>query len=262
MYAVLVLTGCAAKSPTTLPDAESRPDIGVLWVKYAAEYQALSAQTYADARADLPRLLADPNWSALPDQRDAADKPPAIILDVDETVVTNVDFQLTLEGDYTSLKHYLWSSSYDSIPVRGVVETIALARDLGIEVFFVTNRPCEAVAGVAGDCPQLDSTIDDIREAGIETDAEHVLLAWQRPGWSKEKLIRREYIGRTHRVIALFGDDYGDFVQCTRAKPLPPCTEAATRASRHAALDTYADYWGSGWYMLPNPMHGSWTTVR
>lgn len=255
LIAALLVAGCAEKPEPDL-------DIGVLWVKHSAEYAAISMQTYADARDDLPRLLADPQWSALPGQTDAADKPAAIILDVDETVATNVDFQVTLEGEYTSLKHHLWSKSYHSIPVPGVLETIALARELGITVFFLTNRPCEEVEGVPGDCPQLEATIDDIREVGIETDAEHVLLAWQRPGWSKEKLIRREFIGETHRVIALFGDDYGDFVHCTRAKPLEPCTEPATRESRHAALETYADYWGNGWYILPNPMHGSWTTVR
>lgn len=24
----------------------------------------------------------------------------------------------------------------------------------------------------------------------------------------------------------------------------------------------YAAYWGHGWYVLPNPMHGSWTTAH
>jgi acid phosphatase len=261
LIAALLLSACATPAPAP-PAPESRPDAGILWVKYSAEYQAISAQVYADARDDLPRLLANPDWSALPGQTEVAGKPPAIILDVDETVVSNVDFQLTLKDDYTSVKHYLWSRDYPSIPIRGVAETIAVARDLGIEVFFLTNRPCETIEGETDPCPQLASTIGDIEDIGIATDAEHVLLAWQQPGWSKEKLIRREFIGETHRVIALFGDDYGDFVHCTRAKPLEPCTEPATRDSRHAALDTYADYWGNGWYILPNPMHGSWTTVR
>ena len=78
----------------------------------------------------------------------------------------------------------------------------------------------------------------------------------------KEKLTRREYIAKSHRVIMLFGDDYADFVACSRAKPRTPCTKAATRASRNASLDTYKDYWGNGWYILPNPMYGSWTSVR
>ena len=57
-------------------------------------------------------------------------------------------------------------------------------------------------------------------------------------------------------------DDFGDFVPCARKKVVAPCTEPATRARRHEALDAYDAYWGNGWYILPNPMHGSWTSVR
>ncbi len=263
LIVALALSGCAvepAPAPTT-PDADL--DVGILWVEYAAEYQAVSAQTFADARADLPRLLADPDWSALPGQHDAADKPPAIILDVDETVVSNAQYQETLRHTpYSRFGHFDWMRNNPSVPIRGAVALIEAAEAAGIEVFFLTNRACERFDGFDGECPYEQVTIEDLRDVGIETTAEKVLMAWEQPGWSKEKLKRREYIAKTHRVIALFGDDYGDFVHCTRAEPLPPCTEPATRASRHAALDTYADFWGNGWYILPNPMHGSWTTVR
>jgi acid phosphatase len=57
----------------------------------------------------------------------------------------------------------------------------------------------------------------------------------------------------------LIGDDLGDFVPCIRKRPYTPCTDPATRESRDALVREYRDYWGSGWYMLPNPMHGSWT---
>ena len=263
MLAALALTACAT-APSSAPPAPEEPiDIGVRWVEYSAEYQAISAQVYADAREDLPRLLADPGWSALPSQTDAANKPPAIILDVDETVVSNARYQETLRHTpYSSFGHFDWMRNNPAVPVRGVIAMIEAANAAGVEVFFLTNRACERFEGVEGDCPYEQVTIEDLREVGIETDADRLLMAWEQPGWSKEKLNRREYIGRTHRVIALFGDDYGDFVHCTRAKPLPPCSEPATRASRHAALDTYAGYWGNGWYILPNPMHGSWTTVR
>ena len=151
---------------------------------------------------------------------------------------------------------------HEAVPVRGAAATIEAVRAAGVEVFFVTNRACERFDGVQGDCPYEDVTIEDLREAGIETDRDHVLMAWEQPGWDKEKLTRRDYLAGSYRIIMLFGDDYGDFLHCTRAKALPPCTAGATRASRHAALDTYAEYWGNGWYILPNPMHGSWTTVR
>ena len=259
LFAALVLTGCATPAPP--PAAES--DLGVLWTEHSAEYQAVCAQVYAQARRDLPRLLADPQWTALPGQQDVAGKPAAIILDVDETTVSHAAYQKTLAfAPYTRFRHFEWMRNNDAMPVRGAARMIDTARAAGVEVFFITNRACVPFDGVDGDCPYEQVTIDDLREAGIETDPEHVLLAWEQPGWDKEKLTRREHVAQTHRVIMLFGDDYGDFVPCTRARPVAPCTEPATRASRHAALDTYDEYWGNGWYILPNPMHGSWTTVR
>ena len=259
LFTATLLAGCA--TPATAP--ADRVDNGILWAEHSAEYQAVCAQVYAQARRDLPRLLADPDWTALPGAQDVAGKPPAIILDVDETVVSNADYQKTLAyAPYTRFRHFDWMRNNRAIPVRGAGQLIDAARKAGVEVFFVTNRACESFKGMQGNCPYELVTIGDLREAGIETDPAHVLMAWERPGWNKEKLTRREYVAETHRVIMLFGDDYGDFVPCTRAEPKRPCTEPATRASRHAALDTYDEYWGNGWYILPNPMHGSWTTVR
>ena len=272
VLSALIVAACAA--PTQRDKVEPTPvpaddiDIGIRWAELSAEYQAISAQVYATARRDLPRLLADPNWTALPGQVDVTDKPPAIILDVDETVVSNADYQKSLlQVPYSRFGHFDWMRNHTALPVRGAVEMVNAARAAGVTVFFLTNRACERFDGVDGDgvdgdCPYEQVTIEDLREAGIETDREHMLMAWEQPGWSKEKLNRREHIAKTHRVIMLFGDDYGDFVHCTRNKPLAPCTEPATRASRHAAVDTYAEYWGNGWYILPNPMHGSWTSVR
>ncbi len=263
LIAALALAACATPPAPEASVDEEPIDIGILWVEYAAEYQAITAQVYADAREDLPRLLADTSFSALPGQTDAADKPAAIILDVDETVVSNAEYQETIRyAPYTRFGHFDWMRNNPAVPIRGANTLIEAAKEAGVEVFFLTNRACERFEGIDGDCPYEQVTIDDLREVGIETDAERLLMAWEQPGWSKEKRHRRDYIGQTHRVIGLFGDDYGDFVHCTRAKPLEPCTEPATRASRHAALDTYADYWGNGWYILPNPMHGSWTSVR
>ena len=257
IVAALVLAGCATEP------GQDDPDIGILWTELSAEYQAVSAQVYAQARRDLPRLLEDPSWTALPGDQDVTGKPAAIILDVDETVVSNAEYQKTLAvTPYSRRGHFDWMHRHKSVPVRGAAETIDAARAAGVEVFFLTNRACEAFEGFAGECPYEQVTIDDLREAGIETDAEYVLMAWEQPGWNKEKLNRREHIAKTHRVIMLFGDDYGDFVHCTRAEALAPCADDATRASRHAAVDTYAEYWCNGWYILPNPMHGSWTSVR
>ena len=257
LASLLILTACAASAAP--PDA--KPDHAILWAAHSAEYQAVSLQVYAQATRDLPRIMADRAFSALPGHEGISDKPPAVILDVDETVASGADMELTLEP-YTSVRQYEWGLTHQTIPIRGVTEFVAAAKDLGVDVFFLTNRSCELREDTDGPCPQEQGVIDLVAEIGIETDAEHVMLAYERPEWNKEKLSRREHVAATHRVIMLFGDDYGDFVACSRATPGAPCTKAATRSSRNDALDTYKDYWGNGWYILPNPMYGSWTSVQ
>ncbi|MGI9237036.1 MAG: HAD family acid phosphatase [Woeseiaceae bacterium] len=266
------LAACASSpAPTPPPTPVSEvadhnhdhaDDLGLQWVKHAAEYEAITRQVYRNAEAALPGFIQDRSWSAMPEQSDASDLPPAVILDVDETVVSNVDFQLTFERPFANHKLDEWSSNYHSRPIAGVKGFVDAARAQGVTVFFVTNRPCEIIAGDDDPCPQKRTTVDDIHEVGIDVEPKFVMLSGEQAGWDREKLVRRKLIATTHRVIMLIGDDYGDFVPCARKKVVAPCTLPATRQSRAEALDTYARYWGSGWYILPNPMHGSWTSVR
>ena len=255
---VLSLSACT-KAPA---GHDPSRDLGLLWVKHAAEYQAIAAQVYRDATDDLPAYIDDKSWSAMPGYGGMSELPPAVILDVDETVVSNVDFQLIFERPYTNHKRNTWSSNHDSLVIPGVNRFVDAARDAGVTVFFITGRPCEPKDGIGDPCPQEQTTIDDLREVGIDVDPEHVMLSDERPDWDREKLVRRELIAKSHRVIMLIGDDLSDFVPCARKKVVTPCDAPATRASRAAALEEYADLWGAGWYILPNPMHGSWTSVR
>ncbi len=256
--AAVALGGCAAQQPSA-PDEGER---GIFWVRDSAEYRALALQAYGEATRDLPRMLQDRSWSALPGQRDAEDLPPAIIFDVDETLVSNVDFQLELEPPFTNQKLDDWNSTNAARPVPGAAAFVQYAIDLGVEVFFVTNRPCQAKPGSTRFCPQQDTTIHDLIETGIPANADRVMMAAEEADWTREKQVRWNLIARDYRVIMLFGDDLGDFLPCVRGNPAPPCTEAATRALRTATTDAHKRYWGEGWYILPNPMHGSWTSVE
>jgi len=236
-------------------------DFGHRWIQNAAEYQALSLQVYQAATDALPGYIADTSWSALPGQDNVADLPPAVILDVDETVVSNIEFQMYYQSPFTNMKMHKFNDANAAIPVAGVAEFVASARESGVTVFFVTNRPCEVVAGEADPCPQKRSTIEDLAEIGIATDPEHVFLSDEQ-GWNREKSTRRYYVAQTYRVLMLFGDDLGDFLPCVRKKIYAPCTDAASAASRQRLVDDHLEYWGRGWYVLPNPMHGSWTSAE
>ena len=117
LASLLILTACAASAAP--PDA--KPDHAILWAAHSAEYQAISLQVYAQATRDLPRIMADKTFSALPGHEGISDKPPAIILDIDETVVSGVDMELTLEP-FTSVRQYEWVLAHQTLPIPCVPE--------------------------------------------------------------------------------------------------------------------------------------------
>ena len=256
---IAALPGCDEPPPPTGWTASE--DLGLLWVKNSAEYQALALQAYHQAERDLPAFIADRNWTALPGQTRAEYLPPAIIFDVDETVVTGADFQLAVERPVDQQKLNAWNSTHKATAVPGFAQFATTAHAAGVELFFLTNRPCEPVEGVTDPCPYKDTVVNDIREAGFEVDADHVQLVNEKKGWTKEKLARREQLAKTHRIIMLFGDDLSDFVPCVRETPAAPCSDAATAETRTRKVRQFSGYWGNGWYILPNPMHGSWTDI-
>ncbi len=252
-----VITACASGSVT-----DEQNDLGIAWVKDSAEYQAVSRQVFRAAMLALPQMIADTGWSALPDQSGASELPPAIILDVDETSLTNPVFQASFERPFSDKKLDDWSVRHNATPVPGVKDFLALAEESGVHIFFVTNRPCIEKDGVADPCPQKKSVVDDLNEAGLPANSRNVSLSGEQEGWGKEKQTRRDLIAKNYRVVMLFGDDLSDFIPCVRRTPAGACTEAATAASRRALTQRFDAYWGAGWYVLPNPMHGSWTSFR
>jgi acid phosphatase len=247
---------------TVSTDEEDVPHGGVQWVLTAAEFEALCLQAYRAAGDFLGAAINDPDWSALPDQTNARELPPAIIFDVDETTLSNAEFQASYEPPFTNSKLDDWSNATLAVALPGVVDFTRLAQAAGVELFFITNRPCEPKAGVDHHCPQELVTLQDLAEAGIATDANHVMLANEKPEWDREKVVRRKLIAQSYRIIMLIGDDLSDFIECTRSSPRAPCSNSATIASRREAMYDHRSYWGAGWFILPNPMHGSWTTVK
>jgi 5'-nucleotidase (lipoprotein e(P4) family) len=241
---------------------DSGPDRAVHWVRTSAEFAALSYQAFNAAHRDFDRLLADSSWSALPWQQNVDDLPPAIITDVDETMVSNVEFQATFVAPFANHKLNTWNENSVAAPMPGAVDFMQRAQAADVTIFYITNRPCETIAGLDDPCPQKAVTIQDLNEAGFSADESNVMLSNERPEWDREKSVRRRHIAETHRVIMVFGDDLGDFIPCTRAKPVTPCESAGTIAGRAESTNERQSHWGQGWYILPNPMHGSWTTVK
>ena len=72
--AIAILSACSPES-----DTRTGPDRGILWVRDAAEFDALTIQAYRAASDDLAALIADKSWTALPGQQNYGQLPPAII---------------------------------------------------------------------------------------------------------------------------------------------------------------------------------------
>ena len=238
----VVITGCGAAPQSSSIARDDRLD-AILWQTTSAEYQVLAKSIYATATLHLERALADRHWSALPEQQDNFQHlPPAIIMDIDETVLDTGRFQSHLVKNRTRFSTAVWRewmSHNDPPAVPGALDFISFAQARGVTVFFITNRDQATEA----------ATRRHLGAVGIElpTDIDTVLCANERADWGIDKGRRRRFLGQTHRALMLFGDDLGDFISEYRNSPAARFKEPF----KHS-------FWGTKWFMLPNPMYGSW----
>jgi len=244
-----LLTGALVPAALTLaPAAPPRPadDLqAVLWVQRAAEYRALCRQTFAGATRALDAALADVHRTAAVEQfgADFAQLPPAVIVDVDETMLDNSPYNARLIEDgatYTQATWASWVEERKAEPVPGALAFARRAAALGVTVFYVTNR----------DKDLEQATHDNLQRCGFPVSMAQLLMREEIDEDGSEKRNRRAHIARTHRVVMLAGDDLGDFVAGARA---------ASGDERERLRERYDSLFGERWFVLPNPIYGSWT---
>lgn len=237
------------------PAVDQRELLGAtLWVQTADEYRLLARQTYAAATSRLIEAL-EPGTAAIEQERDGgiASRPPAVVLDIDETVLDNSDFQgwqLRTGRPYTESAWAAWLAQSRARAVPGALDFTKAAAARGIAVFYITNRPC----ATPGPCPEKAYTLKNLRALGFPGADEPgaVLMRNERPEWmGADKSTRRAAIGAHHRIVMSVGDDLQDF--------LPADDAAAYRASPDGPIASrVAANLGTRWFLLPNPMYGSW----
>lgn len=253
----LGLSACRSTPPAAPPPppaaaAAVAPDDNlnaVLWMQRSAEYRAVAETVYRAASDRLAAALADPTWDALvPAERDrpAAGLPPAVIVDVDETVLDNSPYQARLVrngGEYDEASWRAWAEERRARAVPGALAFAQAAAARGITVLYISNR---AVA--------LDrATLDNLRALGfpVHDDGAFMGLGTQVPGCQSQgsdKTCRRRWASRHYRILVQVGDQLVDFVQ------VPDNTPAA----RDAIERRYRDWFGERWFALPNPSYGGW----
>jgi 5'-nucleotidase (lipoprotein e(P4) family) len=237
--ALLVLLAGACATSGAGPPAQAAAHAGkrqlpndIRWVRTSAEYRALTRQAYSiagDRLPDLARGLAAGAW--------------AVILDADETVLDNSEYQRRLavaDSAFSQRSWTEWVNERAATSVAGAPEFTARVHALGGRVVIVTNR-ADAVC---------DATRENLRSAEIATD----LVLCQAAGESdKNPRFQRVQNGTAApgmpalTVVEWVGDNILDF----------PALAQNIR-SDSTALGAF----GKKFFILPNPMYGSWEQLH
>jgi 5'-nucleotidase (lipoprotein e(P4) family) len=240
LMVMVMFSGCASKG------LQHECLNGILWVQTALEHHVICEQVYETARLRLDEGLNDISWTAALEQGDNfGERPPAVILDADETILDNSPFQARLEKKNIGYNDNLWNQwvrEAKAEAILGAREFIRYAKAKGVEVFYVTNRDAAVKPG----------TVENIK-AVIDPDVQpdHVLCRNEQPDWGSNKSSRRAYIAKQNRIILLLGDDYNDFAYLGKVSP----KERLEKANAHRP------YWGKRWLLLPNVLYGSWESA-
>lgn len=226
--AFALLAACASAPVATTAPAAARAN-DVHWVRTAAEHRGIFFQTYRTAADRLRELVAGRQPGSW-----------AVILDADETVLDNSEYQRRLVEQGTRFDVNTWNDwvregAADSLP--GAAGFIRTVRDLGGRVAIVTNR----------DQIVCDETRRNLRELAITVD----VVLCQAPGEEgKNGRFRAVREGTTGAslppldVLMFLGDNIQDFPDQTQQ----------IRTAHPSAYDNF----GRTWFLLPNPMYGSW----
>jgi acid phosphatase len=240
-----------AAAPTGTTAAQDQRH-AVAWIQTATEYDALALMVFQGARQRLDPIIAAAkgdqlrDWSAMPaDEIEGEDarQPLAVIFDVDETLIDNSAYQARLIAAGASFEPSTWLAWVLEARARAIPGAVEFTRWLdgrGVRVWYVTNRKTD----------EYEATLVNLRALGFPVDADggNLLVRNDDAGFGKDKVTRRKLVDRDHRVIAMFGDNLGDFLGGV----------FADNATRQERVGAYQAWWGERWYVLPNPMYGSW----
>ena len=217
--------------------------LSVLYVQTSTEFAANNIQTFNNASKALDMALKDKTWTAALEQKDNfVSKDPAIIIDVDETVLDNSSFQsrTILSGLSYPNGWSKWVNESMATAVEGVYEFLHYANENDVKIFYVTNR-LESFR---------EPTIRNLKSLGLPFDDNLNSLIMREDENVRDKTKRRKNIAEDYRIVLLLGDQLTDFISTKEAY--------VYHSDRKKLANKYSDMWGSKWFMITNPTYGRW----
>lgn len=232
---LIALGICLFMAGTAL--AQGKLSNGVAWVSRAAEYKCCVQQAYLGAQRRLHDLVKgekEGGW--------------CVVLDADETIISNVEFQAELDVkniSYSGVAWDDWCRKERATALPGAKELMALVKKLGGRVIIITNRE--------GDVRQ--ATIKNLDSLGLPYDA--CLLREGPYATDRNKTARRADVEK------------GSVKTLPEGKSLPPL-KIIMRVGDQAhdlydsgklGFDDVKDRFGRDFVIIPNPMYGSFLSA-
>lgn len=244
----------AMPSPETIGGSALAPGetqdqliLATLWYQKSAEMKALYYQCFRNAEVALKANLGMSGRSISgtdtpsPDEAAPAGhgKPPAVVLDIDETLLDNSPYQgwqILENKEFNDEDWFRWVELARARPLPGAVEFTRYADSLGVEVFYVSNRTVK----------EMGPTIENMAEWGfVNADSTHMLLKET----TSSKVERRALIEKDYEILLLVGDNLADH---------SGAYEKRGADFGFGAVDADRRLFGTRYIVLPNPMYGNW----
>ena len=252
---LLFFMGTIPALATDLPPDEAKGPAAndnlnaVLWDQSAVEAKATMTQAYVLARIRFDEALADKSRTADPSVQtgDFVNKPPAVVLDVDDTVLNTSAYQAWTVTNGTDFSGKTWDAyvkAEKDVPIAGAIPFLNYAARRGVTIFYVTNRTEDQEA----------PTVEEMKKLGFPMGKGKVdtfLAEHEKPDWGGAKSTRRAYIAKKYRILLLFGDNMGDFTD----------KYTGSVEDRDKVYEADMAHWGHDWIALPNPTYGSFQSA-
>lgn len=245
----LSIASLMAVASTSLAFADDlpKPDDNlnaVLWDQTSVEAKANAIGAFTLAKIRLDQALADPSWTAAPVEQtgDFKNLPPAVVLDVDDTLLNTSNYQAWNIKTGTSFTPETWTKYVKAkidTAIPGAVDFTQYAASKGVKVFYVSNRTKEE----EGPTVELMARLGFAPGGNVDT----FLSQKEQPDWGSKKGTRRAVIAKDYRILLLMGDNFGDFTDSYKG----------TLEERDKVFADNAAHWGHDWIAIANPTYGS-----
>lgn len=224
-----------------------------MYLQTAAEYRACCLTIYKSAELRLEEMLKNIKYAQ-----------PAIIMDLDETVLDNSAFQTYLYKNNLEYTDELWDVYEEGYPqdvslIPGAKEFVNKAQSLHVTVIYLSNRSERFKKSTAAALDRLGLSRNFADPNTRTQDIERRLYL---KTTTSDKSARREAVAAKFNVLMLFGDSLRDFSDTFAARKLPAgataedCVAAILERQKQASF-AHA-HWGIDWFVLPNPVYGEW----